>query len=34
VTRAIAETGLPAEAFPARCPFSAAQILDQDFLPE
>jgi len=34
VTRAIAETGLPADAFPARCPFSVAQILDLEFFPD
>jgi hypothetical protein len=34
VKRAIPETGLARDRFPARCPFSAVQILDEDFLPE
>lgn len=32
--RAAAETGLPDEAFPAKCPFTIGQILDLDFLPD
>jgi len=28
------ETGLPADTFPQRCPFTPEQILDRDFLPE
>ena len=28
------ETDLPEETFPKRCPFTAEQILDRDFLPE
>ena len=28
------ETGLPADTFPQRCPFTSEQILDRDFLPE
>ena len=28
------ETKLPDAAFPSACPYSARQILDQDFLPE
>jgi hypothetical protein len=31
---AIDETGLPATAFPAECPFTPEQILSEDFLPE
>jgi len=31
--RASLETGLPLETFPAQCPFSPGQSLDQDFLP-
>jgi len=31
--RASLETGLPLEGFPAECPFSSGQLLDQDFLP-
>jgi hypothetical protein len=34
VERASAETGLPAGTFPAECPYTAAQILDSEFLPE
>jgi len=33
VTRASSETALPANSFPAECPFSVAQILDPEFLP-
>ncbi len=32
--RAMGETQLPATAFPQECPWSAAQILDDDFWPE
>jgi Domain of unknown function DUF29 len=32
--RAAEETGLAETAFPAECPFTAAQILDEDFLPQ
>jgi hypothetical protein len=28
------DTGLPLAAFPEVCPWSLAQILDKDFLPE
>ncbi len=28
------ETGLSKDAFPKQCPYSAAQILDRDFLPD
>jgi hypothetical protein len=28
------ETGLPRERFPPECPYTAEQILDEDFLPE
>lgn len=28
------ETGLPQDTFPRECPFSVAQVLDEDFLPE
>ena len=34
VVAARAETGLPADTFPARCPFSAAEILDLEFFPD
>lgn len=34
VKRAAAETGLRVSAFPARCPFSMEQILDEDFMGE
>jgi hypothetical protein len=34
VQQAIKETGLPAKAFPADCPYSHEQILDDDFFPE
>ena len=33
-TRAIAETGLADEAFPAACPFSLDDILSRSFLPQ
>jgi len=33
VKEAAAETGLPVGSFPGACPFSAAEILDPDFLP-
>ena len=33
VKRAIPEIGLEKDAFPARCPFTVEQILDEDFLP-
>ena len=32
--KAISETGLPENAFPADCPFTPEQILSEDFLPE
>ena len=32
--RAADETGLPERIFPAKCPFTADQILAEDFLPE
>jgi len=32
--RAAAETGLPVEAFPEKCPYSVDQVLDPDFLPD
>jgi hypothetical protein len=28
------ETGLPESAFPAKCPYSQAHVLDEDFLPQ
>ena len=31
VTRTAVETGLRADKFPSRCPFTLEQILDQDF---
>jgi hypothetical protein len=34
VTKALRDTGLPEATFPAACPFTAAQILSEDFLPE
>ncbi len=34
VAAASIETGLPADAFPQQCPYSAAQILDRGFLPD
>jgi len=33
VKRAALESGLRADKFPSRCPFTLEQILDQDFLP-
>jgi len=33
-TRAETETGLPAETFPAACPFTAEQVLNVEFWPE
>jgi hypothetical protein len=33
VKRAVLETGLRADKFPSRCPFTLEQILDEDFLP-
>jgi uncharacterized protein DUF29 len=32
--KAAAETGFPESTFPAKCPFTADQILAEDFLPE
>jgi len=32
--KATGETGLPENTFPAKCPFTAQQILDENFLPE
>lgn len=32
--KAAGDTGLPETAFPAECPFTATQILDEDFLPQ
>jgi Domain of unknown function DUF29 len=32
--KAVSETGLPEATFPANCPFTAEQILSEDFLPE
>ena len=34
VTKAVRETGLAEDAFPAECPFTPDQILSDDFLPE
>jgi len=34
VRNAADETGLPQGTFPRECPFSVAQVLDEDFLPE
>ncbi len=34
IRRALPETGLPKEQFPAECPFTLRKILDDDFLPE
>ena len=34
VKLAAKETGLPVETFPGNCPYSLAQILDDDFYPE
>ena len=31
--RAMRETGLPLETFPAECPYGSTQVLDEDFLP-
>jgi hypothetical protein len=33
VSRAVRETGLPKDHFPAECPFTVEQILDPEFLP-
>jgi uncharacterized protein YyaL (SSP411 family) len=33
IRRAIPETRLPKNQFPSECPFTLAQILDQDYLP-
>jgi len=33
VKQAKAETQLPLETFPARCPYDVAEVLDDDFLP-
>ncbi len=33
VKRAVQETGLSATSFPARCPYEATQIMDDDFWP-
>jgi hypothetical protein len=32
--QAASETGLPLDAFPAECPFTLAQLRDDEFLPE
>ena len=32
--QAIAETGLPSDQFPSQCPYSLAEVLDEDFWPE
>jgi len=34
VRRASLETGLPRTTFPSNCPYSAAEILDESYLPE
>lgn len=34
VKKAVAETGLDAKLFPKTCPYTAEQILNDDFLPE
>jgi hypothetical protein len=34
VKAASVESGIPIEAFPPECPYTSAQILDDDFLPE
>ena len=34
VKQAIAETDLPDETFPAKCPFTIHEILDEEFFPE
>lgn len=31
---AVTETALPAQGFPAECPYSAEQLLDEDWLPD
>jgi hypothetical protein len=31
---AVDETGLPADRFPADCPYAANEVLDEDYLPE
>lgn len=31
--KAAGETGLPEDSFPRECPYTAAQVLDEDFLP-
>ncbi|HEY0491310.1 MAG TPA: DUF29 family protein [Telluria sp.] len=31
--RALLQTGLPVSTFPAACPYTVDQLLDQDFLP-
>ena len=33
VLAAVGETGLPRSAFPAACPFSSDQVLDEEFFP-
>jgi hypothetical protein len=34
ITQAAAETGLPTDLFPDRCPYSVTEILDTNFFPE
>lgn len=34
IAQAAAETGLPTEQFPDRCPYSVTEILDANFFPE
>ncbi len=34
IKEAAAETGLPQDTFPRECPFSVAQVLDEEFLPQ
>jgi hypothetical protein len=34
VEQASAETGLPMETFPGECPYTSAEVLDSNFLPE
>lgn len=34
IQAATIETGLPAQAFPAQCPWRATQIMDEEFWPE
>lgn len=34
VAQASAETELPVETFPQECPYSSAEVLDSNFLPE